>query len=91
LTGIFQEPLLRGLGEVLMKASGGGAVAVWASSGTTEVPGQKALMKDFMKSLSEGDGPKTLGEAARHAKAAVTDADVRNTWILLGDPATRIH
>lgn len=91
LTGIFQEPLLRGLGEVLIKASGGGAVAVWASSGTTEVDGQEDLMKDFMKSLSEDAGPKTLGEAARRAKASVTDADVRSTWILLGDPATRIH
>lgn len=91
LTGIFQEPLLRGLGEVLLKAPAGGAVAVWASSGTTEVLGQEDLMRDFMKSLADSAGPKTLGDAARRAKGSVTDPDVRSTWILLGDPAMRIH
>lgn len=91
LTGIFQEPLLRGLGEVLMKAPGAGAVAVWASSGTTEVAGQEKLMSEFVRSLSGEGGAETLGDAVRRAKAAVTDADVRNTWILLGDPATRIR
>jgi len=33
----------------------------------------------------------TLGEAVRRAKAAVSDQDVRRTWILFGDPTTRLR
>jgi len=33
----------------------------------------------------------TLGEAAIVAKQAVSDRDVRRTWILLGDPATKLQ
>ena len=29
----------------------------------------------------------TLGDAARQAKASITDADVRRSWILFGDPS----
>jgi hypothetical protein len=32
----------------------------------------------------------TIGEATARAKAAVTNVDVRRTWILLGDPTTRL-
>ena len=91
LTGIFQEPLMEGLGKVLVKAPTAGAVAVWGSSGTTEVPGQVTMMTEFMRSAFVDESVKTLGEAIVRAKAAVADPDVRNTWILLGDPATRIH
>jgi hypothetical protein len=91
LTGIFQEPLMDGLGEALVAAPDAGAVAVWGSSGTTGVTGQDAMMAGFMKALFEDGGVRTVGEAVRKAKAAVKDPDVRRTWILLGDPATRIH
>jgi hypothetical protein len=91
LTGIFQEPLMEGLGEVLVKAENGGAIAVWASSGTTLAPAQQALMSQFFEALFASGSELTLGEAASRAKAAVTDGDVKSTWILLGDPATRIR
>jgi len=32
----------------------------------------------------------TLREAAAKAKAAVTDGDVRRTWILFGDPTMKL-
>jgi hypothetical protein len=32
----------------------------------------------------------TLGEAVRRAKAATGDSDVRRTWILFGDPTTKL-
>jgi hypothetical protein len=32
----------------------------------------------------------TLGEATSLSKAAVSDNDVRRTWCLFGDPATRL-
>jgi hypothetical protein len=38
-----------------------------------------------------GGQPLRLGDAARNAKAATTDLDVRRTWILLGDPAMRVR
>ncbi|MBI4915331.1 MAG: hypothetical protein HY825_05735 [Acidobacteria bacterium] len=91
LTGIFQEPLLEGLGETLVKAENGGAIAVWASSGTTLAPAQQSLMSEFFQALFASGSELTLGEAAARAKAAVTDSDVKSTWILLGDPATRIR
>lgn len=35
--------------------------------------------------------PLTLGEAAVRAKAAVSEGDMRRTWILLGDPTTKLQ
>jgi len=32
----------------------------------------------------------TLGQAAVRAKAATDDQDVRRTWILFGDPMTKL-
>jgi hypothetical protein len=32
----------------------------------------------------------TLGEAKAKAKAATGDSDIRKTWILFGDPTTRL-
>jgi hypothetical protein len=32
----------------------------------------------------------TLGEAALKAKLAVSDGDIRRTWILLGDPSMKL-
>jgi len=33
----------------------------------------------------------TLGEAIIRAKSAVSDLDVRRTWILFGDPTMRLR
>jgi hypothetical protein len=41
--GYYQDPVLDGLAESLMKASRGGAVAVWGSSGMT-LPGNQAVL-----------------------------------------------
>jgi hypothetical protein len=32
----------------------------------------------------------TIGQAVREAKRATQDKDVRKTWVLIGDPATRL-
>ncbi len=90
LNGYFQDPALDSLAESLLKAERGGAVAVWASSGWTTPPGQLLLTQQFYRFLFSGDSGTTLGEAAMRAKPAVSDPDVRRTWILFGDPATRI-
>jgi hypothetical protein len=83
--GYFQDAYNDSLSEALLKAPGG-AVAVWASTTLTEPTGQNAIDQEFYRLLF-GTQPATLGDAARAAKAATTDADVRRTWTLLGDPA----
>ncbi|HYV06438.1 MAG TPA: C25 family cysteine peptidase, partial [Blastocatellia bacterium] len=70
----------------------GGAIAVWASSGLTIPSAQSAMTKQAFETLFDaGDGQTVmLGEITSRAKAAVHDSDVRRTWILFGDPTTRI-
>jgi hypothetical protein len=89
LNGYFQDVALDSLAESLLKARRGGAVAVWASSAIT-YPNEQALMnRELYRRLFNSS--LTLGEAAARAKAAVGDPDVRRSWILFGDPTTRIR
>jgi len=90
LNGYASDPTLDSLGEALLKAPNGGAVAVWASSGFTTPQPQFEMNREFYRLLFGGQ-PMRLGEAIRRAKAATSDMDVRRTWILLGDPAMRIR
>jgi hypothetical protein len=90
LNGYFQDPYSETLGEALLKAKGGGAVAVWTSSGLTEPDKQAVMNKELIKLLFNGQSV-TLGEATAKAKASVSDQDIRKTWILFGDPSTRLQ
>lgn len=90
LNGYFNDPALDSLAEALITAKRGGAVAVWASSGMT-VPANQAVMNQaFYRALFGSGSTITLGEAVNKAKLAVTDPDVRRTWVLFGDPTTRL-
>jgi hypothetical protein len=94
LNGYFQDPALDSLAESLMKAETGGAVAVWASSGMTGPEGQAAMNREmFGLILRMGikGQPLTFGEATLQAKRALTDNDVRRTYILFGDPTGRLR
>jgi hypothetical protein len=88
--GAFDHPYTESLAEALIKAGGGGAIAVWASSGFTGPSGQLPMNKELIKLLFNGE-PMTFGEAISRAKAATFDQDVRKTWILFGDPATGLQ
>jgi hypothetical protein len=90
LNGLYQDVSLESLGEVLLKLPGGGAVAVWASSGMTEAQGQAAIDHELFRHLF-GGGEITLGEAIIKAKAGTGDSDVRRTWVLLGDPSMKLR
>ncbi|HST23211.1 MAG TPA: C25 family cysteine peptidase [Blastocatellia bacterium] len=90
LNGYFTDPGLDSLAERLLKADNGGAVAVWASAGQCEPSGQAVLNQELHRLLF-GTTPMTIGEAAKGAKAAVVDGDIRRTWILFGDPAMRLR
>ena len=89
LNGYSHDPALNSLAKALMKSASGGAVAVWASSGMT-MPDQQALMnQEFYRQVFGRHGI-SLGDAIKSAKAAVSDSDVRRSWILLGDPTMRL-
>jgi len=89
LNGIFHDIYAESLAEALLKAQHGGAVAVWASSGLCEADGQARLNQRLIRLLFN-EKELTLGEATVKAKASVHDMDIRRTYILFGDPTTRL-
>jgi len=89
LNGFFQDPYMDSLAETLMMVGAGGAIGVWTSSGLTEPSRQLPMNREFIRLLFNGNSL-TLGEAISQAKAATVDQDVRKTWILFGDPSTRL-
>jgi hypothetical protein len=91
LNGYFVDPASSSLAESLMNNAQGGAIAAWASSGMTS-PSEQAAMNQqlFQLLLSGASSSMTLGEATIRAKAATNDLDVRRSWILFGDPTTRL-
>jgi hypothetical protein len=95
LNGYFQDPVSDSLAESLIKVDRRGAIAVWASSGLTMPTLQSVMSQQLFQLLfnriASSAGPITVGEATRRAKASVSDMDVRRTWILFGDPTTRLH
>ena len=90
LNGYFHDAQLDSLAESLLKAENGGAVAVWASSGMTLSSDQALMDLEMFKRLFDQNNSLTLGEAVSRAKAATLNSDVRRTWVLLGDPTTRL-
>ncbi|HKQ06176.1 MAG TPA: C25 family cysteine peptidase, partial [Blastocatellia bacterium] len=95
LNGLFNDPRSNSLGESLLLSERGGAIAVWASSAQTVAYGQAQMNQELIRQLFQGasgmNQSLTLGEAISRAKAAVSDADVRRSWILLGDPMLRLR
>ena len=89
LNGYFNDPSLDSLAEKLLMNPRGGAVAVWASSGQTLPGGQWAVNQEMYRQMFSGPQVR-VGDAARAAKLATTDIDVRQTWILFGDPTMRL-
>ncbi len=91
LNGYFHDPAQDSLGEGLIKARRGGAVAVWASSGMTLPTDQALLNQELYRVLFSPDRAPTIGEAVMRAKSGSSSADIRRTWILLGDPAMKLR
>jgi hypothetical protein len=91
MNGYFLYPtaLNESLAESWIK-SPGGAIAAWASAGMTPPDGQAEMDLAVTNQLFGSTGT-TIGEATVRAKAAVLDYDVRRTWILFGDPTTRLR
>lgn len=84
--GLFPE---ESLAEALLRAPGGGAVGVWASSGMTDARWQSSMDRELFRQMFRG-GWTSVGEAIRAAKKVVGNQDIRRTWIFFGDPALRL-
>lgn len=90
LNGYFNDPALDSIAEKLLMNPRGGAVAVWTSTGQTLPAGQWAINQEMYVRIFSAPQVR-LGDAARAAKLATTDIDVRLTWILFGDPTMRLR
>jgi uncharacterized repeat protein (TIGR01451 family) len=86
LNGFFQDVYEQPLGVTLILASNGGAAAVLASSGLNQAPPQTKLDALVVENALRVKGA-TLGDAIMNAKSQISDADVRRTFNLFGDPA----
>ena len=84
--GIYGE---ESLAETFLRAPGGGAVGVWASSSVTHARPQAVANRAFVEQVF-GGVVATVGEAMAAAKGVVADRDVRRSWIFFGDPALRL-
>ena len=89
LNGYFQDPVVDSLAEAMLRAERGGAVAVWASTGMTDPGSQSAMNQEMYRQLFTTPG--RLGDAALAAKTQVKDYNLRRTWVLFGDPTTRLR
>jgi len=89
LNGFFHDLYNESLAEALLRAANGGAIAVWASSSLTEPEQQVVMNKELINLLFNGEGL-TIGETAARAKASTKDQDIRRSWILFGDPTTKL-
>jgi len=89
LNALFQDVYTTSMAESFMNNTGGGAVAVWASSSLTPPGGQEQMGESLVRNLFSASKP-TIGEAMRLAKQQTTSADVRASWVLLGDPALKL-
>jgi hypothetical protein len=92
LNGAFHDVYTEeSLAEALLKAENGGAIAIWTSSasGFPDPSGQVSMNKEMIRLLF-GEDDLTLGKAAMRAKAATTEQDIRRTWMLFGDPSTKL-
>ena len=77
--------------EVLTKASNGGAVAVWASTGKTTPDVQEIMASRFFLQIGAGNLTR-LGDLVADAKSQVAGgADVRLSWAILGDPMLKVR
>lgn len=88
LNGYFQDVYAEPLGVSLILAQDGGGVAVMASSGLNQGPPQTQLDSLVVQNAFSVNG-QTLGQAILNAKGSINDPDVRQTFVLFGDPAMR--
>jgi hypothetical protein len=94
-TGFFHHPAYPNtLDETLLRQSGGGAVAVWGSTGLGVSTGHDALQAGFYQAVIR-QGETNLGAAVMAGKlklyATGLNLDLLDTYTLFGDPALTMY
>lgn len=68
-----------------------GAISVWASTGLTTPDVQEIMATRFYTKVGDGSIPR-MGDLVRDAKGVLIGGeDVRNSWVLIGDPMLKIR
>lgn len=90
LNGYFLRPNGDSLSETLLFSTTGGAAAAWASTSETTPDIQLIMALRFFNQMSTGNIER-MGDLVKDAKTAIeAGADVRLSWVLLGDPAMKV-
>jgi hypothetical protein len=93
LNGNFGAPLGDSLGEAMFMKADGGAVAFFAPTSVSPIAGQAVMGEAIARALFR-EGHVRIGDALLHARTAMLGLvffeDLSNSWVLLGDPATRL-
>jgi len=97
LSGLFNHPATASLGEALLRAKDGGAVAALVPSSAGATPDQRFLAEGLAASLADPQSPAgtkgaTLGEAIQRAQIGLPKGipgarEMGLTFNLLGDPS----
>ena len=91
LNGYFIWLYNPSMAEVLMFTPNKGAVVAWASSGLTTADLQEQMALRFYHKIGDGTIPR-VGDLVKDAKTVLVDqSDVRYSWVLLGDPMTKVR
>ncbi|MFN6964010.1 MAG: C25 family cysteine peptidase [Pyrinomonadaceae bacterium] len=91
LNGFFHEITRTSLAENLLNSTAGGAAASWASSGLTTPDVQEIMGQRFYLKIGEG-AIQRLGDLIIDAKSTVPGgSDVRESWVLIGDPMLKVR
>lgn len=88
LNGYFLDPQQVSLGEAALTNPSGGAFGVVSSSALNAPSAQLAFAQTLYRSLFTSG--LTLGQAMTAARVAAVDRDVRNSYVLFGDPTMRL-
>jgi hypothetical protein len=98
LSGFFQHPATPSLGEALLRAPNGGAVAALVPSSAALLEDQSLLSEALARALAYNDaeGHKTLGETILAAQSTLPadspiGREILLTFNLLGDPTLEIE
>jgi len=91
LNGFFHEITRSSLAENLLNSTAGGGAAAWASSGLTTPDVQELMGQRFFNKIGGGSIPR-MGDLIIDAKSTVPGgSDVRESWVLIGDPMLKVR
>jgi len=92
-TSYFHHPEYPTMDESLLRLAGGGAIAIWGSTGLGVATGHEVLQERFYEEILQ-ENPADLGTIFLAGKLAVYasgfNRDLIDTYTLIGDPALHV-